>query len=110
MVIQLKNVFIVKRNKHIWLAPLKSVVVCARRKGKKVNCSGLVDLSNYLLTFHCGGRTDIFWRNWELSFMMQILRTRAVQSRTQTFVHQSIHTGHKESIDEFQYSLINTIY
>lgn len=34
MVIQLKNVFIVKRNKYIQLAPLKSVAVRARRKGK----------------------------------------------------------------------------
>lgn len=103
MVIQLKNVFIVKRNKYIHLALLRSVAVSALEKGKKIHWSGSVGLSNCFLTFYYGGRTDIFWRDWELNFMVEILRTRAVQSRTQNFVHQSIHTGHKLSIDEFQH-------
>lgn len=38
--------------------------------------------------------------------MMQILKNRDLQNRTQIFAH----TVHKLSIDEFQYSLTNTIY
>lgn len=37
MFIQLKNVFIVKRNKYIPLAPLKSVGVSPWEKGKRKN-------------------------------------------------------------------------
>jgi len=111
VVIQLKNVFIVKRNKYIHLALLKSLAVSALEKGeKKQHWSGSVRLSSCLLIFHYGGGTDIFWRDWELNVMVQILRTRAVHNRTQTLVHQSIHIGHKLSIDEFQHSLTNTIY
>lgn len=85
MVIQLKNFFVVKRNKHIHLAFLESVAVSTLQKGKKIHLSGSVGLSNCLLTFHYGCRTDIFWRDWELNFMLQILITRAVQSRAQSW-------------------------
>lgn len=62
MFIQLKNVFIVKRNKYIPLALLKNVDVNPWKGEEKIHWSGEVCLSNYLLTFHYGGKTDILER------------------------------------------------
>lgn len=42
--------------------------------------------------------------------MAQILRTKVVQRRIQTFLHQYINTGYKQCIDEFQHSLTSSIY